>query len=517
VRRVTTADLLLAGTVVLWALNFTVTRYVLTHGFAPLAYSTVRYGAAALLFSGLTYGLERSLRVRRRDVPLLLGAAAVGIWCNQVTYTYAVKLTSASTTALIIGATPFFAAILAFGVRLERLGARFWVAAAISFAGVALVAVGSSGGVSGDVGGDLLGVATAASWAAYSVAIAPLMRRYSPFRISAFVLVAGWIPLAATGAHQVAEQSFSFTPLVWACLAYAIFGPLVVTNVLWFSAVHRVGPSHATLFTNIQPFVAVVFAVLILSERLSALQVAGGGAIAVAIVLSRWRPRAVRFRARSRNREEVRVADIPQWYLKGDWFDVCNCRIPCPCTFAQPPTEGDCDGILAWHIREGRFGDVSLDGLNVVGLGRFEGNLWDGETKATMGIYMDEGADEGQREALQTIFGGQAGGWPGEFAETIGEMRGIEYAPITFEIADDLAYWAVEVPGKAKGRAEALTGPTTPEGGRVQVHNAPGAEVGPGQVATWGRATTDSADGFGFKWDREGLSSKHFPFEWSGP
>jgi hypothetical protein len=49
------------------------------------------------------------------------------------------------------------------------------------------------------------------------------------------------------------------------------------------------------------------------------------------------------------------------------------------------------------------------------------------------------------------------------------------------------------------------------------VHNAPGAEVGPGQVATWGVATTDRADGFGFKWDRSGKSSKHFPFDWTGP
>jgi len=67
------------------------------------------------------------------------------------------------------------------------------------------------------------------------------------------------------------------------------------------------------------------------------------------------------------------------------------------------------------------------------------------------------------------------------------------------------------------GEAEALTGPTTPRGARVHVHNAPGAEVGPGQVATWGVATTDRADGFGFKWNRSGKSSKHFPFDWTGP
>jgi hypothetical protein len=180
-------------------------------------------------------------------------------------------------------------------------------------------------------------------------------------------------------------------------------------------------------------------------------------------------------------------------------------------------SDGTCDGTLVWHIREGNNGDVRLDDLNVVALTYFEGNIWAGEAKPAMGIYMDERAEEGQREALQMIFGGEAGGWPGEFASMVDEVRGIEYVPITFEIADDLAYWAAEVPGKATARVEALTGPTTPEGQRVQVHNPPGAEVGPGQVATWGRATTNHADGFGFKWEWDGRSSKHFPFDWSGP
>lgn len=209
--------------------------------------------------------------------------------------------------------------------------------------------------------------------------------------------------------------------------------------------------------------------------------------------------------------------DVPQWRVTGDWFDVCKCTIPCPCTFAQAPSEGDCEGILAWHIGEGTYGDVRLDGLNVVGIGTFDGNVWEGETKVTMAMYMDERADERQREALQLIFGGQVGGWPAEFSSFIGEVRGMEYAPITFEIADDLSHWSAEVPGRATARAEALTGPTTAEGQRVQVHNAPGAEVGPGQVATWGRATADRVDAFGFKWEREGRSSKHFPFDWSGP
>jgi hypothetical protein len=99
----------------------------------------------------------------------------------------------------------------------------------------------------------------------------------------------------------------------------------------------------------------------------------------------------------------------------------------------------------------------------------------------------------------------------------IGNVRGTEFARIDFAIDDDLGSWRVEIPGKVLGEAEALTGPTAPEGARVQLHNAPGAEVGPGQIATWATATTDRADAYGFSWERSGKSSKHFPFEWSGP
>jgi len=213
------------------------------------------------------------------------------------------------------------------------------------------------------------------------------------------------------------------------------------------------------------------------------------------------------------------MADVPTLRLVGDWFDVCKCAVPCPCTFAQAPTYGDCDGVLAWHIREGRYGEVILDGLNLVGLGHFEGNVWAGETKVVMGLFIDERADEAQREALQMIFGGQAGGWPGEFAQKVAEVRGIEFVPIEFSVADDLSSWRATIAGKCEARAEALSGPTTRPGQRVQTINPPGSEIGPGDriVATWGMATVDRATHFGFSWTRSGQSSKHIGFSWSGP
>jgi hypothetical protein len=65
------------------------------------------------------------------------------------------------------------------------------------------------------------------------------------------------------------------------------------------------------------------------------------------------------------------MTDIPHWWMRGDWFDVCSCDIACPCEFAQPPTNNRCEGVLAYKVREGAYGDVRLDGLNVLGIGQF--------------------------------------------------------------------------------------------------------------------------------------------------
>jgi hypothetical protein len=72
-------------------------------------------------------------------------------------------------------------------------------------------------------------------------------------------------------------------------------------------------------------------------------------------------------------------------------------------------------------------------------------------------------------------------------------------------------------PRTGRARGEALTGPTSVAGQRVQIHNPPGSEVGPGVVVRQGIAVTDDAEGFGFRWERSGQSSKHIAFDWSGP
>jgi drug/metabolite transporter (DMT)-like permease len=288
VRRASAADLMLLLTVTIWALNFTVSKYILDAGLNPLPYSSLRYTSAALVFVALTYPRERSFRIARSDLPLVTLAVLL-LLTNQLSFVYALDLTTATTAALLFGTLPIFTALISRLVGIERLGRRFWIAASVSFAGVVLVTAGSGKSVSSNLGGDLLAVLGAATWGAYSVAIAPLMRRYSPFRLSAVFLAVVSVALLLLASPQLGDQSFDIGWLAWAGFAFAVIGPLVLTNVLWFTAIDRVGPSRASLFANLQPFLAAIAALLLLDERLTAVQVVGGLAIAAGIVLSRER------------------------------------------------------------------------------------------------------------------------------------------------------------------------------------------------------------------------------------
>lgn len=212
--------------------------------------------------------------------------------------------------------------------------------------------------------------------------------------------------------------------------------------------------------------------------------------------------------------------DIPSWQVRGDWFDVCSCNIPCPCEFAQAPTDNFCEGVLAYHVTEGRYGDAVLDGLNVVMVSRFTGDLWAGTGDDwEVGVFLDARADAAQLAALEAIWSGRAGGWMRNMARMIRRVRGQTVADIRFELDGELAHWRVEVPGQVRAGAAALTGPTADPARRVQTVNPPGSEVGPsGKVATWGTSTDAFWNAFGFAQDYvAGRSSKHLPFEWSGP
>ena len=301
---------MLLTVILLWALNLSVTKYILEHGLEPLSYATVRYALAGAIFVALTLLAERTLRIERRHASVLL-AAAVLLWVNQVCFVLALDATTASTIGLLDRHDPDLRGALRPRARVASgSSARFWAAAAISSVGVALVAVGSAGDVEGGLrrdparprdGRDLGGV-LGRRHAAHADVLAVARERG---RDSA----APGCSIALVGLPTTTSQDWDVGWEIWALLVLATLGPLVLTNILWFRVLHRIGPARATLAANLQPFVAAVLAVVLLSETLGLAQIAGGVLIAAGIVVARrgpLRPRPPRIRTHDRHTTSCR-------------------------------------------------------------------------------------------------------------------------------------------------------------------------------------------------------------------
>lgn len=278
--------------VLAWSLNFTVTKYALGHGFSPLSYAAPRFTIATAVFLAIALRQTRPFAMPRRDLRRVALWGALAVSTNQIGFAWSFDFASTTAIALLFGTLPIFAGIFSQVLGIERLGGWRWVAAAVSFGGVALVALGASGEVSTGPGGILLALYAPASFALYSIALAPYVRRHGTFRVNAVISLACLPVLLAAAAPELAHTDWgAITPLAWACLAYSAVIAYAFTNLIWFVAVSRVGAARAAVYANLQPFFGAIFAVLLLSEPMGPLQWAGGVAIAAGIVLSRLRPR----------------------------------------------------------------------------------------------------------------------------------------------------------------------------------------------------------------------------------
>lgn len=126
---------------------------------------------------------------------------------------------------------------------------------------------------------------------------------------------------------------------------------------------------------------------------------------------------------------------MADWSWKADYLETCNCAYGCSCNLTMIPTDGTCQAIDTWWIREGSYGEVKLDGLGLALIVRWPNPIHHGNGNAV--VYIDERADESQRDALAKIGTGQAGpGGPFEiFSTTYSEPARVVYGP--FQITRD--------------------------------------------------------------------------------
>ena len=124
------------------------------------------------------------------------------------------------------------------------------------------------------------------------------------------------------------------------------------------------------------------------------------------------------------------------WRISGTYVASCTCRGICPCPVDGPPSsdDGQCDGVLVFHVDEGSLDGTDLSGVNVALTNHWPSNLTAGNWK--LGMVIDDGASDEQAGALERIFKGDAGGPFADFVALTEEWLGTERAPVRFSDGD---------------------------------------------------------------------------------
>jgi len=160
------------------------------------------------------------------------------------------------------------------------------------------------------------------------------------------------------------------------------------------------------------------------------------------------------------NKEQI------DWRLQGRYFETCNCETACPCVWLQPPSEGECKLLVAWHIEDGYLDNVRIDDLNVVLACYARENMINGGWSAA--LYLDERASEQQTDALTRIFTGQLGGHLSVLIGFVGEVWGIHKVPIHYQEDGDRR--SVIIPEIAEAEIQSIQGL---RGGEATIDNPP--------------------------------------------
>jgi hypothetical protein len=195
-----------------------------------------------------------------------------------------------------------------------------------------------------------------------------------------------------------------------------------------------------------------------------------------------------------------------QWKVKGTLLIACNCDYGCPCNYNALPSKGDCEGQWLWHVDEGSFGDVKLDGMTWTVTADWPRAIHEGGGKAIC-LY-DERADEEQREAIEALVRGGHGGPWGVFINTY-EL--VDIRPLSLDLHVDGLSSHAKFGDVMELEFDAIRNPVTGD----EVH--PGAVLPEGLVCkemSFGATKTFRVDD-GVKFDHSGQYAAYAPFEYS--
>jgi hypothetical protein len=200
------------------------------------------------------------------------------------------------------------------------------------------------------------------------------------------------------------------------------------------------------------------------------------------------------------------------WQIQGQYMETCNCAFLCPCivtNLAGRPTEGGCKAVIGMLIEKGEKDGVKLDGLAFGVVISSPGPMADGDI--TVGLIVDERANQQQTDAIAAISTGADGGPMAVLAPLVGRVAGVEKRPIRFDAKGmTFAFAAGELVDQACEGVASMADPDVP----IYLDNT--GHPANARLAL-AKATRSSFHAFGIDWeDFSGTRNGHFaPFSWS--
>jgi drug/metabolite transporter (DMT)-like permease len=286
VRRLALAAALV--TVCLWASAFVGIRYAGRElGPGPLALARLLVASAAL---GAMMLIRRPGMVQRAGLPGVVICGVLWFGAYNVALNAAERRVDAGTASLLVNVAPLFIAILAGRALKEGIGGLLLGGCAVSFTGVALIALGTSRhGLSAGWGAALCIVA-AAVYAVGVVAQKPALRYGSPLAVTWLACAIGAVcclPYAPALVHQLGHVH-------GAAVAWTVYLGLVPTAIgfsTWAYALARTDAGKLGSTTYLVPPIAVLLGWIILGEVPPLVALPGGILCLAGVGLVRWNPR----------------------------------------------------------------------------------------------------------------------------------------------------------------------------------------------------------------------------------
>ena len=289
--RIGRTDLLMILTILLWAINLSVIKIGL-RTLSPDAFNAVRLVLASLAYLAVLAFMPGRMRFARKgDGWKAVGLGLLGITGYQLFFIQAINIMNASSASIVMGTSPIFIALLSTALRQERISWAGWLGIACSFAGFMLVVSGENGGFVfawGAFRAAVFILLANVCWAGYTVFSKPVLARNSPFRLAAVGTAAGTLLYLPFAVRELSVTDWSRVAWEgWGAIAYSGLGAIFLCFVIWYQSVKKVGSAKTGIYGNLTPIFTILFAGLVLGERLSGFQILGAALTLFGVYMTR--------------------------------------------------------------------------------------------------------------------------------------------------------------------------------------------------------------------------------------